>query len=99
MLQGTVTNLLPMLPEPISVALLSLAGRSSLGRAKFRGSTWQSLARGRTTEIDFLNGEIVRLGAAIGIDTPYNLRVLEAVHTAERSKRCASLSELWPSLR
>jgi 2-dehydropantoate 2-reductase len=98
-LQGTVTSLLPTLPESISAAILSLVGRSSLGRANFRGSTWQSLARGRTTEIDFLNGEIVRLGAAIGVDTPYNTRVLEAVHAAERTKRCVRLSELWPNAR
>jgi 2-dehydropantoate 2-reductase len=36
-------------------------------------STWQSLARGRNrVETDYLNGEIVLLGALHGIATPYN---------------------------
>ena len=41
-------------------------------------STWQDLALGRkTSEIDHLNGEIVRLGRAVGLATPYNSTLLE----------------------
>jgi 2-dehydropantoate 2-reductase len=35
-------------------------------------STAQDLARGKRTEIDSLNGYIVRRGAELGIDTPHN---------------------------
>jgi 2-dehydropantoate 2-reductase len=35
-------------------------------------STWQSFARGASSEVDFLNGEIVLLGRLHGISTPYN---------------------------
>ena len=35
-------------------------------------SSWQGLARGRGVEADFLNGEIVLLGAQHGVPTPYN---------------------------
>ncbi len=43
------------------------------------GSTWQSLTRTQgSTEADFLNGEIVRLGKIHGIATPFN-RVLQSV--------------------
>ena len=35
--------------------------------------TAQDLARGKTSEIDFLNGYIVRKGAELGIPTPTNL--------------------------
>lgn len=35
-------------------------------------STWQSFARGTSSEVDFLNGEIVLLGRLHGILTPYN---------------------------
>jgi len=39
-------------------------------------STWQSLARGRkSVETDYLNGEIVLLGALHGVPTPYNRAV------------------------
>lgn len=35
-------------------------------------STWQSFTRGASSEVDFLNGEIVLLGRLHGIPTPYN---------------------------
>ncbi|TWF58934.1 ketopantoate reductase family protein [Neorhizobium alkalisoli] len=35
-------------------------------------STWQSFARGTSSEVDFLNGEIVLLGRLHGVLTPYN---------------------------
>ncbi|MDH7803928.1 MULTISPECIES: ketopantoate reductase family protein [unclassified Rhizobium] len=35
-------------------------------------STWQSFARGASSEVDFLNGEIVLLGRLHSIATPYN---------------------------
>ena len=41
-------------------------------------STAQDLARGKATEIDFLNGYVVRRGEALGIATPVN-RVLWAL--------------------
>ncbi|NSZ65277.1 ketopantoate reductase family protein [Agrobacterium tumefaciens] len=35
-------------------------------------STWQSFARGASSEVDFLNGEIVLLGRLHNVATPYN---------------------------
>lgn len=35
-------------------------------------STWQSFTRGASSEVDYLNGEIVRLGRLHGIETPLN---------------------------
>ncbi len=56
------------------VKLASIAGHSRAG-----GSTWQSLTRGLPAiEVDFLNGEIVLLGALHGVPTPYN-RLLQKV--------------------
>ena len=43
------------------------------GKSFFGGSTAQSLARGTpTTEVDYLSGEIARLGRAHGVATPIN---------------------------
>jgi 2-dehydropantoate 2-reductase len=43
------------------------------GQQRGGSSTWQSIVRGHTTvEVDFLNGEIVLLGALHGVATPYN---------------------------
>ena len=47
---------------------------------RMRSSMLVALERGRTPEIDFLNGEIVRQGRALGVPTPVNDRLVEAVH-------------------
>ena len=47
------------------------------------GSTWQSLARGATsTEVDWLNGEIVLLGRRHGVATPVNELLCAAARRA-----------------
>jgi 2-dehydropantoate 2-reductase len=44
-------------------------------------SMWQDLYLGRrSSEADFLNGEIVRLGRELGMPTPYNSTLLEIVN-------------------
>ncbi|HEY5928251.1 MAG TPA: 2-dehydropantoate 2-reductase, partial [Kofleriaceae bacterium] len=48
-----------------------------------RSSMWEDLARNRPTEIDYLNGEIVRLAEQHGRDAPLNRRMVELVHAAE----------------
>ena len=50
-------------------------------------STAQDLARGKPTEIDYLNGFIVRRGEALGIATPAN-RVLWALVKLMEGKNC-----------
>lgn len=47
---------------------------------KMRSSMLIALERGRQPEIDFLNGEIVRQGEALGVPTPVNRRLVRAVH-------------------
>ena len=49
-------------------------------------STAQDLARGKRSEIDYLNGLIVRRGAALGVVTPAN-RVLWAMVKLLEGKR------------
>jgi len=83
--------LLARAPLPVGVWMLSKAG----GSAKtVIGSTVQSLRRGRPTEIDYLNGEIVRLGQQLGIKTPFNSRIVELVEEVERSGRFHPPEEL-----
>ena len=50
-----------------------------------RASMWFDLERRRPTEVDFLNGEIVRLAERVGADAPINRRLVELVHDAERA--------------
>jgi 2-dehydropantoate 2-reductase len=46
------------------------------------GSTFQSLARGASVEVDYLNGEIVLLGRLHGVPTPVNELLQHATHRA-----------------
>lgn len=46
-------------------------------------STAQDLMRGRPSEIDFLNGHIVRRGKALGIATPANAALWVTIRLAE----------------
>jgi 2-dehydropantoate 2-reductase len=48
-----------------------------------RSSMLDDLERHRVTEIDYLNGEVVRLGEAHGIPTPVNRKVIALVREAE----------------
>ena len=99
---------LESLPE-ISVGLtrlinwmpLGIAGR--IAAAKVRrlttewplwGSTLQSIQRGRPTEIDYLNGEIVELGKRHGEVTPLNAKIVDLVHQVERTGQFLSVEEI-----
>ncbi len=50
-----------------------------------QSSTAQDLARGRRSEIDHLNGYVVRRGAALGVATPANRVLWTVVKLMERS--------------
>ncbi|MGF1431014.1 ketopantoate reductase family protein [Kitasatospora sp. LaBMicrA B282] len=51
------------------------------------GSTWQSLKRGGSAEVDYLNGEIVLLGRACGVPTPVNEALQALVNRWARERR------------
>lgn len=50
--------------------------------AQARSSMWEDLERGRTPEIDFLNGAITFLGRRVGVETPINDTVIVEVRKA-----------------
>lgn len=60
-----------MLPLPVSDFLLKRT-INKYGKSPLLVSTLQSIKRGKNTEIDYLNGEIVRLGEKNNIMTPIN---------------------------
>ena len=53
-------------------------------------STAQDLARGKPSEIDFLNGYVVRKGAELGIPTPTNQALQVMVKLAQRAKELSA---------
>ncbi|MET0975996.1 MAG: 2-dehydropantoate 2-reductase [Leifsonia sp.] len=56
-----------------------------MGHVPNLGSTLQSLRRGQATEIDFLNGAVVREAALAGMTAPVNAAIVELVHEVEDS--------------
>ncbi len=61
---------------------------------KIKSSSWQSLERGRRTEIDYLNGYICEKGKAFGVTTALNDAVRTMVVEIENGKRPMSLENL-----
>ncbi len=62
-----------------------------------KSSMLQDLERGATTEVDVINGGVADRGAAVGVPTPLNERVVGLVHAIERGERepsPAALDEL-----
>jgi 2-dehydropantoate 2-reductase len=47
-------------------------------------SVYQDLVRGKPTEIDYINGEIVRLADQCGVPAPYNRLVVQMTHHLEK---------------
>jgi 2-dehydropantoate 2-reductase len=70
------------LPDPI---FRTLAGAMIRIDPEARSSMADDLAKHRLTEIDALNGAIVRHGAQLGVPTPVNARIVELVREAERA--------------
>lgn len=52
--------------------------------AKNKSSMLQDVERGKRTEIEFINGAIVRKAKELGIDTPYNRALLLLVKSLEK---------------
>ena len=51
--------------------------------AKARSSMADDLAAGRRTEIDYINGELVRLADQLGTEAPVNRKIVELIRVAE----------------
>ena len=88
-------RLMARLPKPLAEAVFAsrLAGDFP-PESSFGPSTLQSLRRGTTSELDYLNGEIVTLGARIGRPTPYNRGLLELGRSVFETRRFLSPIEV-----
>jgi 2-dehydropantoate 2-reductase len=69
---------------PLAVGqALPLMMRARMGNVPNLGSTLQSIRRGQRTEIDYLNGAIVREAGIAGVGAPVNALMVELVHEVE----------------
>ena len=51
-----------------------------------RSSMWEDLQAKRRTEVDYLNGAVVRLAESLGRDAPLNRRIVDLIRAAENGK-------------
>jgi len=86
-----ITGLPPaLLPKMLRLPdwLFGLLARRMLAiDPEARSSMWDDLKRGRLTEIDELQGAVIRLAKQTGSPTPVNQRVTALVRQAEAEKR------------
>lgn len=65
-----------------------------MGAVPNPGSTLQSIRRGQATEIDYLNGAVVRAAEAVGTTAPVNALLVALVHEVESSGRFSPPDEV-----
>jgi 2-dehydropantoate 2-reductase len=71
---------------PDTEYLTAAAFKLGEAMATATSSTEQDISRGRPTEIDSLNGYVVRRGKELGVSTPVNSTVYSLVKFIERGK-------------
>ena len=82
-IEGVPPRVIPFILR-LPDALFRLAARRMLAiDPEARSSMWEDLLRGRTTEIDHLQGAILALAGKAGVATPLTQRIVELVKAAE----------------
>ncbi len=71
--------------------LLKMVGRS---RRNLKSNIHHDLERGRGTEVDYLNGEIVKRGEDAGVETPVNREVVRIIKEIENKRRVMGVENL-----
>ena len=79
-------------PLWIGEALPRLMARR-MGAVPNPGSTLQSIKRGQLSEIDYLNGAVVRAALFVGLEAPVNARLVDLVHEVERTGQFIDLRD------
>ncbi|MDD2752147.1 MAG: ketopantoate reductase family protein [Candidatus Omnitrophica bacterium] len=72
---------------------------SNLSKEPLYGSILQSIKRAKASEIDYINGEFVKIAKENQIDAPLNAKLVEMVHQVEQSKKFFSKEQLLSSTK
>lgn len=74
-------------------------GQILKGYGDIKPSMLQDFERGRTTEIDYINGYVASLGRRLGVATGANAAIVETVHAIERRELAPDPSNLGRILK
>lgn len=77
------TSWLPQVLSVPDVLFKRLARRMLAIDPMARSSMWEDLESGRRTEVDWINGEVVKLATRVGVSAPANARIVELIRAAE----------------
>ena len=72
---------------------------TNLSKKELFGSILQSIKRKRKTEIDFINGEIVRLAQENNLEAPLNARIVSLVKEVEEKEKFLKKEELLKEVK
>ena len=67
---------------------------TTLSKEPLYGSILQSIIRGRASEIDYINGQVVKMVRNPKEEAPLNTRVVEMVHQVEQRKNYFTIDEI-----
>lgn len=67
---------------------------TTLSKEPLYGSILQSIMRKKTSEIDFINGEVTHLAHASRLSSPFNRKVVDLVHQVERTGKFFTPQEI-----
>jgi 2-dehydropantoate 2-reductase len=95
-----VENITRLTSMPTSQAAVVFSQiMKNLSKEPLYGSILQSIMRGRSSEIDYINGEFIRLAEANKITAPLNSVLVDMVHKIEKEGRFYSKEKLFTSIQ
>ncbi len=94
-----LVRLVAYLPTALAGAVAARKAAQLETRWPLKGSTWQSVTRGQPTEIDYLNGEVVRLGGELQVPTPLNALAVELMQRVTAGRRYLAVREIEQAFR
>ena len=72
---------------------------TTLSKEPLYGSILQSIMRGRASEIDYINGQVLKMVQSPKDEAPLNARVVEMVHRVEQSKKYFTVEEIMEAFK
>ncbi|MCX5700403.1 MAG: ketopantoate reductase family protein [Candidatus Omnitrophica bacterium] len=87
-----ITKLIALAPQEAAQVFSGIM--TKLSKDPLYGSILQSIKRGRSSEIDYLNGEFVSLAKQNKLEADLNKKMVEMVHTVEQNGKFFSKAEL-----
>ena len=93
-----LVRLVAYLPAALAGALAARKAAQLETRWPQKGSTWQSVVRGQPTEVEYLNGEVVRLGRELRVPTPLNALAVSLMGRVSSTRHHLNVREIEQAL-